>query len=815
MNAAPGLMQAATSLATPDLLNWAAEVADGVVLCKDGALLAGWHYRGPDLAAAPAAQRNQVSAVVNAALAGLGSEWMIHVDAGRREATGYPDAEASAFPDPVTRLIDEERRAVFATAGGHYETTHALVVTFLPPKSSRRRAVDLVFSDDAAAGGEEAAGDAMLRAFQAALELLEDRLSAVLDMERMRTIRYTDATGRQHLFDPLLSHLRWTLTGEAVRLNLPPCPMYLDAVVAAEELWTGVVPRLGDRFLTCVAIEGFPLETYPGILGELDQLPVEYRWSTRFICADSLEAQTELRGYRRRWQQKVRGFWDQVLNRSPSGSGVVDADAQEMVGETEQALADATSGLVGFGAFTSVVVLSDPDRGRLAAAAREVRRVVLNLGFVARIETVNTVEAWLGSLPGHAVPNLRRPLLNTVHLANLLPLSSVWPGSPTAPCPMYPEGSPALLYAATGSTPFRLNLHVDDVGHTLMFGPTGAGKSTALALVAAQFRRYPDATVFAFDVGNSMEVLTRAVGGGHFDLGGAGEESPGLAPLAALDEPAERGWAADWVEAVMELQGVGLTPRQRNELGRALAALGGKPDGERTLTALQVEVQDAAMKAALQPYTVDGTTGGILDAEVDGIRVGTWACFEVGELMHRDDKVRLPVLLYLFRMVERSLRGQPACLVIDEAWTMLGNEVFRGRIREWLKTLRKANAAVILATQSLADAARSGIVDVLVESCATTIFLANPSAEQPDAADLYRSLGLNDAEVELIRSLTPKRQYYVRGAGRRVIDLAIGPAALSFVGVNSREDRERVRELEHEHGSRWPRIWLEERGVQT
>ena len=809
-----GVTQPRSSLGTPDLLNWAVVVADGVVLCKDGALLAAWYYRGPDLAAAPAGQRNQVVSVVNSALAGLGSEWMIHVDAGRREATGYPEEAASAFPDPVSQLIDAERRGVFSAAGGHFETTHALAVTFLPPKSARRRVVDLIFSDDAK---EETPADAMVASFEAAVALLEDRLSAVLELERMRGALYADVSGRTHVDDALLGHLRWTLTGEAgIRVNLPACPMYLDAVIGAEELWTGIVPRIGERFVMCVAIDGFPLETFPGILSELDLLPVEYRWSTRYICADTIAAQAELRGYRRRWQQKVRGFWDQVLNRSPTGTSAIDADAQEMVGETEEALAEASSGLVGFGAFTSVVVVSDRDRNRVAAAAREVRRVVLGLGFGARIETVNTMEAWLGSLPGHAVQNLRRPLLHTIHLANLLPLSSVWAGSPTAPCPLYPDGSPALLYAATGSTPFRLNLHVGDVGHTLMFGPTGAGKSTALALLAAQFRRYPDATVTVFDVGNSMEVLTRAVGGGYYDLGGAGEDSGlGLAPLGAVDSATERGWAADWVEIVMELQGYRLRAAQRNELGRALGALADKPRPERTLTALQVELQDTEMKEALQAYTVSGTYGGVLDAEEDGVEVGTWACFEVAEMMKRDDKLRLPVLLYLFRMVERRLRGQPALLVLDEAWTMLGNEVFRERIEDWLRTLRKANTAVVLATQSLADAARSGIVDVLVESCKTAIYLANPQAEQPDTADLYRSMGLNDAELGVVRSLTPKRQYYVRGEGRRVIDLGIGALGLSFVGVSSREDRERVRELASEHGTRWPRVWLEERGVRT
>jgi type IV secretion system protein TrbE len=162
---------------------------------------------------------------------------------------------------------------------------------------------------------------------------------------------------------------------------------------------------------------------------------------------------------------------------------------------------------------------------------------------------------------------------------------------------------------------------------------------------------------------------------------------------------------------------------------------------------------------------------------------GYFTVFEVAELMELSPKYALPILLYLFRRIERSLKGQPAAIVIDEAWIALGHEVFRERIRQWLKELRKANCLTILATQSLSDADRSGILDVLIESCPTKIFLPNVSARADDAAALYRRFGLNGRELDILATATPKREYYLTSEkGRRLIDLALGPLALAFVG---------------------------------
>jgi type IV secretion system protein VirB4 len=143
---------------------------------------------------------------------------------------------------------------------------------------------------------------------------------------------------------------------------------------------------------------------------------------------------------------------------------------------------------------------------------RQVERILGGLGFTAMREQVNAVEAWLGSLPGQVYANVRQPLVHTLNLAHLMPLSSVWAG----PVRNAHLGGPPLLAARTaGSTPFRLSTHVGDVGHMIVVGPTGAGKSVLLGLIALQFRRYAGAQVYIFDKGNSARAAVLAMGGAH------------------------------------------------------------------------------------------------------------------------------------------------------------------------------------------------------------------------------------------------------------------------------------------------------------
>lgn len=798
-----------------DLLNWAALFEDGIVQCKDGSFLAGWYFQGPDIQSSTEGERDWLAGRVNAAISRLGAGWATWTEAIRTPAASYPPRELSHFPDPVSRLVDEERRRQFMREGAHFESRYTLLIQYTPPLRRKSKVADLIYDDDPAE--RQSPADRVLQAFQKAISDFEDAIGDAVRLERMRTYVVTDRHGREHLRDELVNYLHFSLTGEAVELNIPPAGAYLDAVLGGRELWAGDTPKLGEQFIACVAIEGFPMESWPQILDALDHLAIPYRWSSRMIYLDQHEMLAELRQFRRKWKQQVRGFVSQIF-RTQSGS--VNEDALLMTQEAEAAIAKTSSGLFGAGYYTPVIVLMGADRAELLEQGRLVVREVLREGFSARIETINTMEAWLGSLPGHAVPNVRRPLIHTDNLADLLPLASVWTGRDRCPCPYYPDGSPPLAHAATvGGTPFRLNLHQGDVGHTLVFGPTGAGKTTLLCTVAMQALRYAGMRIWSFDYKRGMLATSKAVGGQHYDI--AGEHcGPSFCPLSILETEADLAWAEDWIAACFELQTRRPPqPGERDAIHRAMLLLR-QAGSERTMTHFVSQVQDETIRAALRYYTLEGALGRMLDAEHDSVSFGSFMVFEMEDLLALKEQAAIPVLLYLFRRFEKSLDGTPSLLMLDEAWTMLGKSAFRDKIHGWLRLLRSKNCAVIMATQSLSDAIRSGIMDVLIESCPTKIFLPNEeagvtgTAENPGPNDFYRALGLNETQVEIIRTATKKRHYYlVSPEGRRLFDLGLGPVTLAFAGATSPDDIARIRELERIHGRQWPFAWLDEKGV--
>jgi type IV secretion system protein VirB4 len=791
-----------------DLVPYAGLVDNGIILLKDGSLMAGWYFAGPDSESSTDFERNEMSRQINAIMSRLGSGWMIQVEAVRLATVDYATAGKSHFPDRVTRAIDEERRAHFEREQGHFESRHAIIATYRPTEQRRSRLSKYLYSDEGSRRRSYA--DTVLFLFRNAIRELEQYLANIVSIRRMLTREIAERGGaRVARYDELLQFIRFCVTGENHPVRLPDIAMYLDWVATAE-LQHGLSPRVESRFLGVVAIDGLPSESWPGILNGLDAMPLSYRWSSRFIFLDAEEAKVRLERTRKKWQQKVRPFFDQLFQ---TQSRSVDQDAMAMVAETEEAIAEASSQLVAYGYYTPVVVLFENDPELLNEKVEAIRRLIQAEGFGARIETLNATDAYLGSLPGNWYCNIREPLINTRNLSDLIPLNTVWSGNPQAPCPFYPPGSPPLMQVATGSTPFRLNLHVDDVGHTLVFGPTGSGKSTLLALIAAQFRRYENAQIFAFDKGRSMLPLTLAAGGDYYDVGGDEDASLSFCPLAELSSDADRAWASEWIESLVAMQGITITPDHRNAISRQIGLMAVAPG--RSLSDFVSGVQMREIKDALHHYTVDGPMGQLLDAETDGLALGLFQAFEIEQVMSMGERNLVPVLTYLFRRIEKRLTGAPSLILLDEAWLMLGHPVFRDKIREWLKVLRKANCAVLLATQSISDAERSGIIDVLKESCPTKICLPNGAAREPGTREFYERIGFNQRQIQIVASAIPKREYYVASPdGRRLFDMALGPLTLSFVGASSKDDLKRIRALHEEHGPEWPLHWLQQRGIK-
>ena len=764
-------------LGLADVLSWAFVVGDGVILQKDGSLLAGWRYYGPDLGAASELEMSALARQVHDAILPYAGDWMFHVDAVRRSAAAYPESQ---FPNPVSAAIDAERREAYCKAGRRYETAYYFVATHRP-EPELQATVARAFVRRPTSRAVD--WDAVVGRFETAIDELGTRLRGRLTVERLGS-------------DALLTHLHECVTGLAHRARTPVSGAYLDLVVADQELVGGFEPRVGEHHVRVVALTAFPPASTPGALDFLGSLPHAYRWSTRLMMLGAQAGAAQIRRQQLRWFQKRRGLgaWVRDVAAKQSANGATpqsqaneelfqDQDAVRMAKDAADAAAENASGLVRFCYCTQTVLVMERD----SAVADDVARAILarcnDEGYGGRIETVNAVEAYVGSLPGHGYQNLRRVLVSTRNAADMLPITSVWPGLATNPSPLFPPESPPLLWAATtGSTPFRVNLHDSDVGHTLIVGKTGAGKSTLVGMLLAQFQRYARAQCFLFDVGYSGRSLCRAVGGRHYDVAAGRTDSLCFQPLARIDEPSERAWAAEWIETCVELQGVRVTPAMRERIDSALDLVARNDAPHRTLSELLVQLQHAELVGAMRAYTVAGSYGRILDGGEDPEDATDYQVFELKSLLELDDRILVPVLLHLFRRVERRLDGRPTLIVIEELWSALLRSSFAAKIRQWLLTLRKQNAAVVLVAHSVAQIRDAPSAAVLWESCPTRIYLPNADATAPATAAVYAAMGLGEREIAAIAEAVPKRDYYFTSPrGSRVFELCLGEVARSAV----------------------------------
>jgi type IV secretion/conjugal transfer VirB4 family ATPase len=648
-----------------------------------------------------------------------------------------------------------------------------------------------------------------LEHFRNRVDAFENVFSQLFRTERLKRITIDDDNGGSHTYDHLLRYLRRCISGSDYPFASPQFPCYLNEILACDDFLGGVEPQIGRKHIRVIAFDGFPKMSSPGILRQLDALPIEYRWNTRALLIDAEEARGMLDMQRKKWRSRIRGWKDQVLK---SQGGAINLHAQQMAADADEAMSIAAAGDVQFAQYSANVICLDEDLDRLHENSRMVMKTIQNLGFSCRIETVNAVEAWRGSIPGDGYRNVRRVILHTLNLADMLPITSVWAGLRENPSALMPKNSPPLLFAATsGATPYRFNLHVSDLGHSLVVGPSGAGKSTALGLMTAQWFRYPGAQVFAFDRGYSIWMLTVAAGGEFYDLAGP-KTKLAFCPLRDIDSDSDVQWAVGWIEVLCELNGLKFSPKHRNAVADALLRLQLSPT--RTLTELSANVQDTDIRDALQHFTVMGPMGSLLDADEDMLGDGRFLSFETENLMQLDDKAIVPVLLYLFRRIEQRLDGSPTLIILDEAWSYLQHASFRSRLRDWLKTMRRKNAVVVMATQQISDIANSEIADVVLENCPTKILLPNAESKTPGSRAFYDRVGLNERELEILQVSVPKQHYYVVSRlGRRLIDLGVGKVALSWVGVNGREERQLVENVMERFGHRWRSEWLRLRGL--
>jgi len=772
-----------------DHLPWALLLDRGLILNKDGSFQTTIRFRGPDVESSTPYELMADRARLNNALRRFGSGWCLLVDSTRRPAHVQPP---NTFPNPIAQRIEDERHQTLAESPG-FESAYHLTLTFLPPQDHVRRVSGFLMTQPTRAAETT---DSFFRTYLDEFNRQVDHLFNLLSSFMPSAHRLND--------DETLSYLHDCVSERQLRVATPQIPCYLDAFLTDTPLMGGLSPRLGRQFLKVVSIRTYIGKSIPSMLNALNELALPFRWCARYLPMNKDQAEAEIKRIRRHWYARRKGIWTLIKEFiTKSESALTETDSLNKADDATEALAELGADCCSYGHFTLTVTTWDAKEEVAERNAQSIQRVCDGLGLVSRIEDFNAVQAWFGSLPGHAYADVRRPIVSSLNLCDLMPFSSVWSG-PTRND--YLDGPPLATVYTTGSTPFRLSLYQGDVGHTIVIGPTGSGKSTLLSFLACQWLRYSGAQVYIFDKGRSCRAMTYAMGGDFYDLA-QDAASISFQPLASLGAEGESAWAHDWLLEIFQNERLEITPALKQELWSALANLATMPPNHRTLTTLTGLLQSEAMRHALHSYTLDGPYGHLLDADHDSLREASWQAFEMEGIMHSPALV--PVLTYLFHQLERRFgtladRGKPrpTLLILDEAWLFLANSTFASKIREWLKTLRKKHAAVLFATQSLADIAQSSIATAIIESCPTRIFLPNPAAFEQSTHDLYASFGLNDRQLSILQTAVPKRDYYYQSpAGNRLFQLGLGPVALAFSGAGSAKVQAILSRLYHEHGT--------------
>lgn len=763
---------------------WGCIIGDNpaIVLNKDGSIQLTWRYRGPDLDSSTSTYLGMLTTQLNGALQNLDSDWTLYCEARRSAVDDY--SEDVYFPDPVTKAIDEERKKNFQS-GRFYRSSYYMTLCWMPPSDTEGKMKAAVVEG---ADKKKTTIEDYIETFQNVVEKI------------YYVFHDCDIPAEYLNKDEMLTYLHSCVSAKDYPMVMPDEKALLDEYLADMDLTGGLMPKLGNNCIAAVVpIKYVTKVSVFGFFDRLNRLSFPYRWVTRFFFMGKREALSLLNTKRRKWHSKAKPFTSMIweLLTGSVDNSKLDQGMLRKASEIQSAMEDVEADVMGYGFYSTAIILSDPDQSVVEERAKIVEGIFEDLSFVPKMEDLNAVDVFLACMPGNNNHQLRRPIISTGNLIHMLPISDVWAGDTVN---KHLNGPPLIYTKTSGMTPFHFNLHVGDVGHTFIIGPTGAGKSVLLNCIEAQFRKYKNAKVFIFDKGESSRVLTEAVGGNFYDV--AKETSTlSFQPLAYIDKTPEFLWAMEWLIDFITSQNVVVTPELRKKLHQALEYMQNREPQYRTLTTLvsNAGAIDKHLGLALRDLSLEGQYGGIFDANEDrlAMKVNSWQSFETETLMGIGGLVA-PTLMYLFHRLMDQLDGSPTIIVLDECWKYLENPMFAEKINEWLKTLRKYNTSVIFATQSISDVTKSAIFETALDNCPSRIFLPNRNAREN--SETYKAFSLNDRQIDIISTSLPKRHYYYTGPyGNRLFDLELGPEALKYFAVSS-DDTIACRKIVEKYG---------------
>ena len=767
---------------------WICLIDKGVVLNKNGTLQKTLKYRGYDLDSSTVYELKNINAKLNDVIKRLGQGWSLNVEARRKRCTDYIEAKNEIL---AIDIIEKERKLNFLE-NEHFESEYYLTIVQLIPTDNSKKVGEIFLEYAKKSEILDKTLENFNKEFKKILNLFKEIFLEVTELDDEETYTY----------------LHSCVSTKTDKVVVPEIPYAMANYLCDSDLVGGLKPKLRGKEIRCISIQGFPNYTVPGFFDVLNRLNIPYRWITRFLILSKLEALSKMeRKYKNIFSQRLSLFqrvYAELTGEKEENSRKLNEDALNKANEVRTQIALTTGDYVSQGFYTCTLIVDGDSIDEVEERVDIISKTINNMGFITIEESINSVEAFLGSIPGNITNNIRMPILNTITLSHLLPVSSVWGGDSWNKH----LNAPPLIYTKTkGSTPFRFNIHIEDIGHSAIVGPTGYGKSVLLGLIASSFIKYKDSRVYFFDKDASSRVLTYAVGGEFHDLG---NDELSFQPLANIEIVEEKEWAYGWILEILEQENVKVSPTQKEKIWKALDNLAKTPIELRTISNFYTSVNDREIKEALIPYKIGGALGKYFDSDKDTLNFSRWQVFEMNQVINNKKGIT-PLLSYIFRRIENSLDGNPCIIILDECWMFFDNPIFAAKIREWLKVLRKKNCSVIFATQELGDILNSKLFTTVLDACQTKVFLPNPNAFADNYIPIYQKFGLNKTEIEIISKATKKKEYYYKSTkGSRLFELDLKEKTLSLIASSDLAKQNKAKELKeiYRDANDFTREWL-------
>ena len=554
---------------------------------------------------------------------------------------------------------------------------------------------------------------------------------------------------------------------------------------------------VGRHAVKVLTMKEPPAHTFAHILADLVTVPGQFVACLEWQRVPAASVRRDIHSRRRHFFNSRVSLINYVSAETRPEEMLVDDSAGAMVRQLGDALTETEVHGHFFGLASLSLVLIDADRRALDGAAADAMKMLASHDGAAFDETYNLLNAWLAVIPGNGASNLRRLALLETNLADLSFLFTRDAGEPVS---RHLQKPALFTFETPTAVPYAFNLHVDDVGHTLVLGATGSGKSFLLNVLVTHIQQYDLLTV-VLDLGHSYRKLAGLLDGGYLELG-LGRQEATINPFDLTDPtPQDVHFLHAFSRVLLEGEdGYQLSDAEDRETYEAIENLFVLEPSQRRLFTL-ANLLPRGLGARLRKWVEGGRYGSMFDNPRDTLPMERLQVFDF-EAMREYPVLLEPLLFYVLHRVNRRIHNVAEAsllkvCVMDEAWRLIQHPALRAYVQEALKTWRKRNAAVLLATQTLDDFASADLLRTVVESCPTRLLLANPAMDRRQYAELFH---LNEMELQLLAGLTPRQQVLLKRPHlAKVLNLLVDPKSY-WIYTNTPADNERVAVAVREHG---------------